>query len=152
VELAVAEMTIEDFAEVHALWEKCEGVGLDDLDTRENIGKYLDRNPGLSFVARDGGKLVGAVLCGHDGRRGYLHHLAVAHEYRRRGIGKALVDRCLSGLKSIGIQKCNIFVFGENDDALAFWVKDGWVDRSDLRFMQKWTDGEGEKGRMGERE
>ena len=135
----IAVMTIGDYDEVAALWEKSEGVGLDDLDTRENIEKYIERNPGLSFVARDGGKLVGAVLCGHDGRRGYLHHLAVDHEYRRRGIGKALVAECLAGLKALGIAKCNIFVFGENQDALTFWEADGWVGRSDLKLLQKWT-------------
>ena len=132
-------MTIEDYDEVHDLWGRCEGVGLDPDDTRECIGAYLDRNPGLSFVARHDGKLVGAVLCGHDGRRGYLHHLAVDHEARRKGIGKALSAKCIEGLRAAGIPKCNIFVFDENDLALSFWEADGWVGRSDLRLLQKWT-------------
>ena len=140
MESAISIMTIQDYDEVSALWARCEGVGLDPDDTRENIAAYLDRNPGLSFVAREGGKLVGAVLCGHDGRRGYLHHLAVDHEYRRKGIGKALAAKCIEGLRAIGIPKCNIFVFDENDHALAFWEADGWNGRSDLRLLQKWTD------------
>ncbi|HET6455166.1 MAG TPA: GNAT family N-acetyltransferase [Armatimonadota bacterium] len=137
--MKIAEMKIDDYDEVHALWGRCEGVGLDPDDTRENIARYLDRNPGLSFIARNGEKLVGAVLCGHDGRRGYLHHLAVDHDCRRGGIGKTLVAQCIARLKATGIPKCNIFVFDENDPALAFWEADGWVGRSDLRLLQKWT-------------
>ena len=136
----IAEMTIEDYEEVSDLWKRSEGVGLDPDDTRDNIAQYLDRNPGLSFVARDGGKLVGAVLCGHDGRRGYLHHLAVDHEYRRKGVGKALTAECIAGLKAADIPKCNIFVFDHNDLALTFWEADGWNGRRDLRILQKWTE------------
>ena len=136
----ISAMQIWDYDEVSALWARSEGVGLDPDDTRECIGAYLERNPGLSFVARDGGKLVGAVLCGHDGRRGYLHHLAVDHDHRRKGIGKALAAKCIEGLRAASIPKCNIFVFDENDPALAFWEADGWKGRSDLRLLQKWTE------------
>ena len=137
----IAVMTIADYDEVHALWEKSEGIGLDPDDSRECIEQYLDRNPGLSFVARDGGRLVGAVLCGHDGRRGYLHHLAVDHDHRRKGIGKALVAECIAGLRATGIPKCNIFVFGENQDAFTFWEADGWLDKSPVaKWMQKRTE------------
>ena len=135
----IAEMTIGDYDAVVALWESVEGVGLSDADSEEGMEKYLERNPGMSFVARDGGAIVGAVLCGHDGRRGYLHHLAVAESQRRQGIGRALVERCISALRSIGIQKCNIIVFVGNDEGLRFWKADGWNDRLDLRFMQKPT-------------
>jgi len=137
----IAEMSIRDYDEVVSFWNSVEGVGLNDADTRENMDSYLRRNPGLTFVARHDGQIVGAVLCGHDGRRGYLHHLAVAHTHRRQGLGKALVDKCLSGLRSLGIQKCNIMVFGGNEEGLAFWKADGWVVRDDLKFVQKWTDG-----------
>src|SRR5580692_3692620 len=95
----IEPMTIADFDDVTALWQKTEGVGLNESDTREAIAIFLERNPGLSLIARDGRrKIIGAVLCGHDGRRGYLHHLAVASEHRRQGIGKTLVEACLSKL------------------------------------------------------
>ena len=139
VAVEFAEMTIRDYDEVSALWRNTVGVGLDDADTRETMAEYLVRNPGLSFVARDGGAIVGAVLCGHDGRRGYLHHLAVADSRRRRGIGSALVERCISGLRAIGIRKCNIIVFAGNSEGQRFWQAAGWIERSDLTFMQKPT-------------
>ena len=134
-----AEMTIREYDGVSALWRNTVGIGLDDADTRETMAEYLERNPGLSFVARDGGAIVGAVLCGHDGRRGYLHHLAVADSHRRQGIGRALVEKCISGLRAIGIPKCNIFVFAGNAEGKRFWKADGWIERSDLAFMQKLT-------------
>lgn len=138
-------MTIGDYDEVVALWESVEGIGLDDdVDTREGIESFLRRNPGLCFVARDGGVVVGAVLCGHDGRRGWLHHLAVANSHRRQGIGKALVEQCITALGKAGINKCNILVFADNEDGLGFWRADGWAGRDDLHFLQKWT---GEPGK-----
>jgi N-acetylglutamate synthase len=89
----IVPMTIADYDEVIKLWQNVEGVGLHDYeDSREGISFYLDRNPGLSFVARQAGLLVGAVLCGHDGRRGSINHLAVALEFRMHSIGKMLVD------------------------------------------------------------
>src|SRR2546421_4865159 len=100
-------MTIDDFDEVHRLWGKTEGVGLNESDSRPNVASYLERNSGMSFVARHGTKLVGAVLCGHDGRRGYLHHLAVAKKHRRKGLGKKLVAACFAQLARSGILKCN---------------------------------------------
>ena len=135
----ILEMTISDFDEVHTLWATTEGVGLTDGDTREGIAFYLQRNPGTSFVARDGDHLVGAVLCGHDGRRGYLHHLAVLPSYRGQGIGTALVDRCLAGLRTTGILKCNILVFADNISGESFWQKNGWSTRADLTIRQRKT-------------
>ncbi|MBN2004426.1 MAG: GNAT family N-acetyltransferase, partial [Anaerolineae bacterium] len=88
-------LTLSDYNAVLALWQSSEGVGLSDADSREAIGRYLARNPGLSFTAWDGDELTGAVLCGHDGRRGYVHHLAVKPAHRRQGLGKALAARCL---------------------------------------------------------
>ena len=99
----------------------------------------LWRNPGLSFVARADGVLVGAVLCGHDGRRGYLHHLAVAPAHRRLGIGRRLVARCLSALARQDIPKCNIFVYGHNACGRAFWRRAGWKPRPDLELLQRFT-------------
>ena len=133
-------MSLDDYDEVLALWERSEGIGLSSADSRESIGRYLERNPGTSFVARDVGRLVGAVLCGHDGRRGYLHHLAVEPSHRRLGIGDALVSQCLEGLRSVGIGKCHLFIFRENVDGQAFWRSVGWDDRADLKVMSRTID------------
>ncbi|HIC90022.1 MAG TPA: GNAT family N-acetyltransferase, partial [Anaerolineae bacterium] len=97
----------------------------------------LDRNPGFSFVARDGRLLVGAILCGHDGRRGYIHHLAVYRRHRHKGIGRELVERSLHALKRVGIRKCHIFVFSDNQEAIAFWKHIGWTERIELTMMSQ---------------
>jgi putative acetyltransferase len=136
---AIRPMTIADFAAVLRLWQQSDGVGLNESDGREPIAAYLARNPGLSRVAFDGPEIVGAVLCGHDGRRGCLHHLAVAKSHRKRGLGKALVDACLAGLAQTGIPKCNIFLYAENTEGEAFWKHNGWIKRTDLQVMQKAT-------------
>ncbi|MFA6545149.1 MAG: GNAT family N-acetyltransferase [Limisphaerales bacterium] len=134
----IAPMTPADFPDVLALWATTEGVGLNESDTPENLSAYLRRNPGFSLVARDAERrVVGAVLCGHEGRRGYLHHLAVSQDQRGLGLGRLLVDTCLAELKSAGITRCNIFVFADNDDGMAFWKHTGWALRDDLRMMQK---------------
>lgn len=134
--MKIRKMVIADFDEVVALWRKTRGIGLhDDVDSREGIKRYLRRNPGLSFVARQGPQLLGAVLCGHDGRRGYLHHLAVAENARGQGVGRTLVERALSALRKIGIGKCHIFVFAGNHSGRAFWKKIKWTRRTDLEIM-----------------
>jgi ribosomal protein S18 acetylase RimI-like enzyme len=130
-------MRLRHYPAVRALWEASPGVGLSEADSRANIAAYLKRNPRMSFVARVGGQIIGAVLCGHDGRRGYLHHLAVASRYRRRGVGGRLVAACLAELAKAGIQKCNIFIYAHNDQGEAFWKHNGWAKREDLRLMQK---------------
>jgi putative acetyltransferase len=91
----------------------------------------------MSFVAREGGKLVGAVLCGTDGRRGYLHHLAVAAELRGRGVGRSLVERCLDALARIGVTRCHIFVYARNTEGQKFWDRLGWYRRDDLLVMSR---------------
>jgi len=135
--IMIWEMAINDYDEVLALWRASEGIGLSDADSRESIARFLERNPGLSFVAYDGQHLIGAVLCGHDGRRGYIHHLAVAKSHRRQGLGRALVGRCLSAVQREGIGKCHIFVFGDNKDAIAFWEKIAWIERVELVMMSQ---------------
>ena len=137
--IAIREMTIQDYGQVLALWRTSEGVGLSDADSEESIARYLDRNPGLSFVARDGEHLVGAILCGHDGRRGYIHHLAVSESHRRQGLGRALMERCLSALRRDGIGKCHIFVFADSQDTIAFWKSIGWTRRVELVMMSQYT-------------
>ena len=123
----IAEMTIADYDEVLALWESIDGLGVhpDESDSRERIAKYLARNPGMCFVARDAAAPVAAVLCGTDGRRGYLHHLAVVASHRRRGLATALVGRCINALQAMGIPRCNLFVYADNELAAAFWRRLG---------------------------
>jgi len=133
----IAPLTEADIVEVLALWTASEGVGLRGADEPGALARYLARNPGLSLVARDGEAVVGAVLCGHDGRRGYLHHLAVAASHRRRGIGRELVERCLDGLRREGIAKCHLFVYHHNESGQAFWRSIGWNGRDDLLMMSR---------------
>lgn len=131
-------MSVTDFDEVLHLWRNTEGVGLNESDTRSELKKYLHRNRGLSVVARNSeGTVVGAVLCGHDGRRGYMHHLAIAKEHRRCGLGRRLVETCLETLRAQGIRKCNIFLLADNHQGERFWQRLGWKGRHDLRVMQK---------------
>lgn len=132
-------MNIADYDAVIALWQASEGIGLSGADSREAIARYLARNPGLSQVAwtsvQPTNELVGAVLCGHDGRRGFLHHLAVRSDFRKLGLGRALVERCLQGLAAEKIDKCHLFVFNKNTLGRSFWLRCGWVERSELVIM-----------------
>jgi ribosomal protein S18 acetylase RimI-like enzyme len=111
------------------LWRVAEGVRLGPLDDRDRFMRFLERNPGLSVAVRDGRTLVGAVLCGHDGRIGYLHHVAVAASHRRRGIGRKMVERCLVGLRKAGIDSAYAFVMEANRPGHEFWQALGWRRR-----------------------
>jgi ribosomal protein S18 acetylase RimI-like enzyme len=133
----ITEMTPADYDAAIALWQATEGIGLSGADSRECITAFLKRNPGLSLVARSNGALAGAVLCGNDGRRGFLHHLAVAPEFRHRGIGTRLVETCLSRLGALGIQKCHIFVLADNQEGAGFWQTLGWIERPGIKMMSK---------------
>jgi N-acetylglutamate synthase len=128
---------IADYDAVFALWLRSEGMGLGDGDSREGIAKFLDRNPGLSRVAEVDGQIVGAVMCGHDGRRGYLHHLAVDAAFQKRGIGRALVEASLAGLKAEAIPRCSVFVYANNHAGREFWAHFGWKLRDDIVIIQK---------------
>jgi putative acetyltransferase len=132
----VRHLQIKDYDAVIALWRRTEGVGLNESDTRRAIAAFLRRNPNLSFVAEKDGRIIGAVLCGHDGRRGYLHHLAVSKRHRCRGVGRQLVNACLTKLRKAGISKCNIFIFANNAEGMKFWKHTGWSLRTELRLMQ----------------
>jgi putative acetyltransferase len=136
--VTVRPMTPGDYAATIALWRATPGIGLSDADTEPHVVAFLARNPSLSAVAvTERGELIGAMLCGHDGRRGYLHHLAVAEAHRRKGVARTLIEHGLSGLRALGIQKCNVFVFADNDDGRRFWTKNGWALRADLHVIQK---------------
>ena len=133
----IREFAIADYDSVLKLWKASEGLALRDVDERPAIRRYLRRNPGMSFVHEVGGEVVGAVLCGTDGRRGFLHHLAVAPGHRRRGVGRTLVERALHSLSSAGIDKCHLMVLPSNTAARAFWKSAGWVERSDVLLMSR---------------
>ena len=130
--VSIRSMVMDDYAAVRNLWEACEGVGLSDADQPEALSAYLDRNPGMSCIALWRGQIVGAALCGHDGRRGYLNHLAVNPQHRRQGIARRLVAHCLDALQQIGIAKCHLFIFSTNAEGRNFWRHVGWQLRSDL--------------------
>ncbi len=129
-------MHANDYDEVTALWRRSGGVGLRPDETREWFLRYLARNPGSSWTAHIDGRLAGAVLGGHDGRRGYLYHLAVADEARRRGIGRALVGAAVESLAAEGIARVTIFVYGDNAAGKDFWHRLGWGSRLDLEVLQ----------------
>jgi ribosomal protein S18 acetylase RimI-like enzyme len=136
----IREMTVADYDEVFRLWTETEGISLGDDDTQDRIALYLARNQGLCFVATADGTVVGTVLCGHDGRRGILRHLAVDRRFRRQGIARALIDKCLTALASQGIRKCNIFALDENATGLRFWEHMGWYGLEDnYRTLQTVT-------------
>jgi ribosomal protein S18 acetylase RimI-like enzyme len=125
-------MTLDDYDAVIDLMRSTPGISLRDADSRESTARYLQRNPGMSFVAEVDGTLCGCVMCGHDGRRGYLQHLLVLPEFRRQGIANALVERCLSSLEQHGILKCHLDVFKTNEAAARYWKGQGWKLRTDI--------------------
>ncbi|WP_447043720.1 GNAT family N-acetyltransferase [Vreelandella sp. H-I2] len=125
-------MTINDYEAAIALWSESEGVRIRDADSRQGIEKYLLRNPGLSFVAEVEGELVGTIMAGHDGKRGYVQHLSVANSHRRLGIATRLVSLCLEALESEGILKSHLMILPENEAAQTFWANQGWAYRSDI--------------------
>ena len=130
-------MTKDDYDQVLAVWLSAEG--LSHIESREEFSRFIERNPGLSVVARetDDDQIIGAVWCGHDGRRGYLYHVAVAEGFRRQGIGKGMVDQCLVNLETLGIKRCTLFIFVTNEPARQFWKAIGWHERLDLHLLAK---------------
>ncbi len=126
-----------DYDEILTLWRAVPGVGLSGADSRENIERYLTRNPGQSFVCLSEGKIIGTILCGSDGRRAYIHHTAVAPAHRRQGIAAELVRLALARQKDLGLDKCHLFIFSENDSGKAFWRALGFQARQDIEIMSK---------------
>ncbi|HCR84536.1 MAG TPA: GNAT family N-acetyltransferase [Lachnospiraceae bacterium] len=131
----IRTMTIEDYEGVYSLWKKIKGFGLRSVDdSREGIERFLKRNPTISVVAEEDGRIVGGILCGHDGRRGCLYHVCVDEGYRRRGIGKAMVVKAMEALNQEEISKVSLIAFTENDVGNAFWNTIGWTERMDLNY------------------
>lgn len=136
--MTIRSMTINDYKSVYALWLSCKGMGLNNLDDSEDgIERFLNRNPDTCFVAQVDDKIVGVIIAGNDGRRGYIYHTAVNPEFRKRGIGKALVDKALSALKDCGINKVALVVFERNENGNDFWENIGFSKRDDLVYRNK---------------
>lgn len=134
-EWTLSVMGAEDYPEVKKLWMSIRGFAIRSIDdSEEGVRRFLKRNPTTSVVARLGGEVVGAILCGHDGRRGCLYHVCVREDCRRRGIGKAMVTFCMKALKEEQISKVSLIAFSTNDVGNAFWRQIGWVRRLDLNY------------------
>lgn len=131
----VRVMTIEDYDQVKELWNSIKGFGIRSMDdSREGVARFLKRNPTTSVVAEEDGKVVGAILCGHDGRRGCLYHVCVHKDYRMRGIGKSMVAFAMEELKKEEINKVSLIAFTKNDIGNAFWKEIAWTKREDLNY------------------
>ena len=131
-------MNPEDFNTVYALWLATPGMGLNDIDdTPEGIARFLERNPGCSFVAEQAGQIVGVILSGHDGRRGFLYHMAVHPSMRHQGIGSRLLDHATAALHAQGIHKAMLVVFQHNEIGNAFWEGQGFFSRTDLVYRNR---------------
>ena len=128
-------MQLADYAQLLQLWQDCDGLNLRDADSPEGIDRYLQRNPGLSFVAVAADGICGSLMAGHDGRRGYIQHLAVAEAYRRQGIAGELIQRCLDALLQAGIVKSHVHVQQTNAVGLEFWRRRGWVHRDEVEMF-----------------
>ena len=133
--MLIREMKIEDYDNVFALWKTIKGFGIRSVDdSKEGIERFLKWNPGLSVVAEEDGKIVGAILCGSDGRRGCLYHVCVHRDFRRQGIGKSMVVWCMEKLNELQINKVSLIAFTQNDVGNAFWKEIGWTKREDLNY------------------
>jgi len=122
------EFAVSDYDAALELWERVEGLEIAEGDDRESVASFLARNPGLSRVATDGATLIGVTLCGHDGRRGYIYHLAVDPAYRARGLGKRLMKECLDRLQQAGLKRALILVADDNPGGRKFWRRYGWEE------------------------
>src|SRR2546427_6800413 len=120
------EFSIDDYDAALRIWERVKGIEIAEGDDRESVAQFLGRNPGLSRVAADGSALIAVALCGHDGRRGHVYHLAVDPAYQRRGLGQRLLDECLDGLRRAGVQRAIILVANDNQRGAQFWKRCGW--------------------------
>lgn len=133
--MEIVEMKISNYKDIFILWTSTPGMGLRNLDdSKEGIDKFLRRNPTTNFIAEEDGEIVGSILCGHDGRRGYIYHTAVDMRYRGKGIGKNLVKSVINALKREGINKAALVVFTNNEVGNGFWRSMGWEKREDLNY------------------
>ncbi|EOS77009.1 hypothetical protein C819_01035 [Lachnospiraceae bacterium 10-1] len=133
--MEIRTMTIADYEGVHDLWKTIRGFAIRSIDdSKEGVERFLKRNPTASVVAVEDGKIVGSILCGHDGRRGCLYHVCVHENYRMQGIGKSMVVHCMKALEEEKISKVSLIAFTRNDIGNAFWEEIGWTKREDLNY------------------
>ena len=136
--MEIRKLSADDYEELYDLWMSTPGRGLNGTDdSKAGIEKYLRRNPNTCFAAVADGRIVGAILSGHDGRRGYIYHTAVSAANRNKGIGSALVDSALNALRDEGIHKVALVVFERNEAGNAFWEHKGFCTRTDLNYRNK---------------
>ena len=136
--MKIRAMSISDYEQVYQLWLSCAGMGLNNLDdSKEGIERFLNKNPETCFVAENGQKVIGVIIVGNDGRRGYIYHTAVNPDYRNQGIATKLVYEAMGALKSLGINKTALVVFSKNSDGNAFWERMGFTSREDLVYRNK---------------
>jgi len=128
------KLQIADHEELLLLWQNCDGISLRDADSRQGMQRYLERNPGLSFVAEADGRIVASLMAGHDGRRGYIQHLAVDLEQRKQGIAGRLLELCLQALLDQGIVKSHVHVLNSNQLGRDFWSRRGWTHRAEIEM------------------
>ena len=131
-------MTIDDYDGIRSLWLKNHETVTNAIDdSRDGIEKYLNRNPTTSFVAENNGKIIGTIMAGHDGRRGFFHHVFISPDYRGKGIGRKLVDNAMNALENEGITKVALVAFTDNELGNGFWDKMGFTIREDLFYRNK---------------
>lgn len=134
----IRQMRLDDYNSVYALWLSCRGMGLNSVDdSREGIARYLARNPNTCFVAEEEGKILGVIMAGHDGRRGYIYHAAVSPDARGAGTGRQLAGAALDALRTEGISKAALVAFTSNEEGNAFWEKLGFEARHDLTYRSR---------------
>ena len=137
LKLIIRPMTMDDYKQVHQLWMEIHGFGIRSIDdSEEGVERFIRRNPTTSMVAESDGKIVGAILCGHDGRRAGLYHVCVKEGYRKHGIGQRLVQSCLEALKEEKISKVNLIAFKKNEVGNRFWQGLGWKYCDNVNYYE----------------
>ena len=135
--MKIRKMTVEDYDQVYALWKTIKGFGIRSIDdSREGVERFVLRNPTTSIVAEEEGKIIGAILCGHDGRRACFYHVCVKEEYRKHGVGKKMVETALAALREEKVCKVNLIAFQTNQVGNRFWQSLGWSFRSDVNYYE----------------
>lgn len=133
--VSIRVMTMGDYDSVYSLWKSIQGFGIRSIDdSRDGVARFLQRNPSTSIVAEEDGKIIGAILCGHDGRRGCFYHVCVEKSHRKHGIGKAMVVKAMEALRAEHINNVCLIAFTDNEGGNAFWKEVGWKYRADLNY------------------